>query len=321
MPTLSPNFKPLPPDWQPPDWIPPPSYIPTCTTDRIKEVASEKIFNPPARVNYWTNIFYERKNDIAQVLGCVGGLASGFLLFLNDRKHYATPDCSAVCIVTAQLVSAIANRIFNSSFFNSYFFGVTANDLDLLIIELDKHPMLTHIDTDLSTKTKYSVEFLPRYIFKPNDQHNFARCNYKTDGIAIHKNEITIRTTDLKIEIINDIPLKTIFSGFVFELVNLYQLQRGTIFTVRAAIKEIDRDEYALLKEYIEFHTCYLADQIMEYGISHLNWSPDLNLWKGYSKKVFDNDYWKSCHYIYDVDGISHADAYRNEWHKISADK
>ncbi len=336
---LSADYQPLPPNWHPPDWLLPTPTLPNLSNDRVNETALRKIFNPPTRSDFWTNMFYENKNQIGYTLSVlsVGGglallsLASTFIFTLlidrsidmqNERnqdltfKDILTPSLLVAGIGTVNIVNKLANRILAQPLPD-----VTKDESQLLLDEANKNPLFEHMAKEVySRNAGCSIETIPRHIFKPFGPDNFARC-FVVANIMITKNSEELGNIDhivkvpiakQQIEILSDISLKRFFSGIVFEMANLYQMERFFNFIALAKLKNIGRNEYALIKEYIEFQTCQLVDQVMEYGISHLNWSPDLNLWKGVSKKIFDNNHWKDCNYIYGEH--SHADAYRKLW-------
>jgi hypothetical protein len=133
-----------------------------------------------------------------------------------------------------------------------------------------------------------------------------------------------------KIVIKHDVSPKMAFSLLVFELINVSQMERFDALDLKVREGELDRENFTILKEYVEFTTTTLAHEILNYGVTHLNWHKDLDAWSIPFQQVMNRAQekkvdpfvieWQRVNQKLSKDPISqtHADSYRFQWDCMS---
>lgn len=332
------DYVPLPPDWHPPAWIPEaPKLAPidTAVTRRITE-SSKRIFLPPDRLS---PVFHPIATPLIKAASILTGCycsaltAIGPTILLNALK-VPTPFLSSLaawqrCLYIGITVLAgrptfkaskswLENKLqkewetsthFKNLFKPSPLPPVTEEEIKFLLAEARKNPLFEQAWKIISLK-QGTIELCFDDQTQFQGEHIFARCTFKP-SYQISQGTCTI--SDPKILIMDNIPLKKIFSGLIFEVANLFQAERFSVVWHNADLGRIDKNQSALLIEYIEKETVNLANQILGYGIQYMNWHPDLNLWKCDADIDFAS-HWEDCNKKSSASALSHADTYRHQW-------
>lgn len=185
---------------------------------------------------------------------------------------------------------------------------LNSHDIDIFTEELVKNPLFIQVCHEVSKK--FSIQ-----IYTNQDT---------TDGIEFTS---CVSYEENKIKLNGKISFKLAFTFLIFEMVNAWQNKRFNEVSDRAKEGKLDRETYTMLFEMIEKDTGRITGEIIEYGIKHLNWSPEL----GVRKDLLDEDFnckglhplekfWQECNRVEPPYVSSHADYYRFFWDDIYAD-
>jgi len=293
------EYTPLLPDWRPPDWIPEaPQLKPvdSAITERLTKATKGKLFSPPDRLP--TSLRHTVKpvdnafSIASRAISTLEKAKKAFHRIFKISREWA------------------ANGIFRRTRSSDIPLPtVTEEEIKFILQEARKNPLLEQLWNTISTKQgNIQLYFVDKTHFQ--NEHIFARCSFKQSNVS----QGTCTISDPQIWIMKDIPLKMIFSGLIFEIVNLFQAERFAVVWQHAGLGQVDRNQLALLIEYVEAETSNLAHQIFDYGVQHLNWHPNLNLWKqGHSTFNFAA-HWERCNRKASPTALSHADTYRYQW-------
>lgn len=342
-PCYSNEYTPLPPDWSPPDWIPKaPKLEPidNTITLRLTEAAKGKIFSPPDRLS---PTFHKIVTPMITAASTLTGFCSavaaivGPIILLNAIKIPVKSFSSfpawqrymyaGYALLAGGQTFKMSKNWAKSKMYKDWknnpvikkIFGttplpiVTEEEIKFLFAEARKNPLFEQMWNIVSTKQGMIQLCLLDKMHFPSEQR-FAWCNFQTTH---HPSTDTISISEPIISIMNDKSLQMIFSGLIFELANLFQAERFAVVRQNISQKVVDRNELALLFEYIENETINLTKQVLSYGIQHLNWHPELDLWKHPTTDFASH--WALCNKKSSPSDTSHADGYRHQWDQFSS--
>lgn len=99
-----------------------------------------------------------------------------------------------------------------------------------------------------------------------------------------------------------------IISLFVFELTNAISAKKFEEVHQAALKGKIDREEYAMKMEFIEFMGTQRHHQIMAYAIDKMGWDQSMDIYRDRDRDYSFEDYFK------DIKDSPHTEFYRNYW-------
>lgn len=338
MQTFSPDYQPLPSDWRPPDWLPPEpklQLMDEAVTKRISAAAQGKIFNPPDRLpTTWERVTKPLK---AITPALVGGLAAlgvfsiPVILSLYKNGWKPTQDpfgggfwpvyiASAVGLLVFKTLKQKIEEVLHQP---KPLPPLTKKDIEFLLQEARKNPLFEQMWEVVSARCPIEIEIVDKSKFP--SEAVFANYSSSTDDTYFVKEKKIVKLTRVitkhTINIQEDIPLKKAFSALVFELGNAFQTDRFAFPPNWAHAGLINRNEYAILTEYVESATDSLAYQVLSYGIQHLNWHKDLDLWGSHLVDIGNKTgvhpfvvAWLNDNLRPSPQAMSHAEFYRKQW-------
>lgn len=314
MTIYSKDYKPVPADWKPPEWIPAAEKleVDSSINQRVSDASKGKIFDLPDRLP--TTYDYLGKSMISVLSGLAGLLGFGIgavgPTLLLDKKDM-TPSKVMMGIpfgygfytATSSLVEKLANTVF---FPDTTIRPVAQGELDFLIDRALENPLFAKMWVEVSTYGELKVSLVDRSFFSAQGLGDLSDAQCRITFSEPIQLEIILR---------NDVTLKRMIVALIFELANLYQIQRFDSLERAAILGLVDREQYSLTKEYIEHNTDVLTQQTIDYGIHHMNWQwkAEFDSFKTLSRSDFSSA-WTNSNIVYAESIPSHAEYYRMEW-------
>lgn len=275
---------PLPYDWTPPPWLVEPPKLLYPEFSRPDSLLGRIRHSLPFRlaIHKFTHVF-------RQVIphGIIGwgiaqyaqslylGLAG--MAFTAAGKILAT-RCFKHCVRPQKLspgdVNAIVNKLLQNPLFENAWRQMERSNPG-------REPQVYLVKSDV-----FAGYHLDETSLK------LARCDTETNRIEIWEG---LSKTDA-------------LQSILFESMNLWQVSRFK--AVDAKIQTVSQEAYTWMTERIEHDSLLLSDQILEYGVLHLNWDKEI-IDTLFAERSWKN-HWQDCNAT--TDGLRHSNHYRRVW-------
>lgn len=177
-------------------------------------------------------------------------------------------------------------------------------DMQRLHARALQNPMYEALWKKLEDRSSTSLEFVPMTKFlRPGRSKNDVSPAHYDGGSK-------------KIEIYQGMSERNAFEALIFESVNAIQNDRFEEVIKKYLLGELSREEFAIGKEYIEWHTLRLYHQIMDLGKARFGWSESK-----FTPEITSSfiKAWEQTNKRFPLDKKNaHADQYRDQWDQLS---